>query len=191
VYSEQHVPDRSDPELIAACLDGNSEAWEALVQRYKRLIYSIPFKWGLSREDAMEIFQSVWLDCFQELHSLRDVERLQAWLVRIAVRKCYRFAANRREQPASTELTETDHVEEDPSAELLQRLDQEQIIRTGISKLSPRCRQIVEALFFEDPLPTYAAIAERLGLSANSIGFTRDRCLERLGTLLGEMGYEH
>ena len=49
---------------------------------------------------------------------------------------------------------------------------------------------MIRALFFEDPLPSYAALAERLGLSGNSIGFTRDRCLERLGTILEDLGYE-
>src|SRR5213593_2719937 len=142
------VRDRTDAELIQECLDGNGEAWEILVHRYSRLIYSIPFKWGLPREDAMEIFQSVWLDCFQELHSLRDIDRLQAWLVRIAVRKCYRFSANKRSRPEDVEVTETD-LKEDPSAGLVQRLEQEQVIREAVNKLSPRCKQVIEALFFE------------------------------------------
>jgi RNA polymerase sigma factor (sigma-70 family) len=185
------VRDLSDPELIQACLDGKGEAWEVLVSRYRRLIYSIPFKWGLQREDAMEIFQAVWLDCFQELHSLRDVDRLQAWLVRIAVRKCYRFSATRRGRPEDVEIVETDHVSGDPSPELLQRLDQEQMIRIGIDGLTERCQQVIRALFFEEPFPGYATIAARLGLSSNSIGFTRDRCLERLGKLLEDQGYQH
>jgi len=184
------VRDRTDAELIQECLDGNGEAWEILVHRYSRLIYSIPFKWGLPREDAMEIFQSVWLDCFQELHSLRDIDRLQAWLVRIAVRKCYRFSANKRSRPEDVEVTEADHVSEDASRELVERLDREQMIRGGVGKLTERCQQVIKALFFEDPFPGYAAIASRLGLSSNSIGFTRDRCLERLGKLLEELGYE-
>lgn len=183
--------DKSDPELIAACLDGNGEAWEALVQRYKRLIYSIPFKWGLSREDAMEIFQAVWMDCFQELRSLRDIDRLQAWLVRIAVRKCYRFREKSRGQPESVPILETDDLTEDPSGEWITRLNHEQMIRSAVDQLSPRCKQVIQALFFEEPFPTYAAIAGRLGLSANSIGFTRDRCLERLGKLLEDLGYQH
>src|SRR6202007_2996630 len=116
-------PRRSDPELIQACLDGDGDAWEVLVNRYRRLIYSIPFKCGLQREDAMEIFQAVWLDCFQELHSLRDVDRLQAWLVRIAVRKCYRFTAKKRGRPEDVEITENDYVLEDPGRDLLRRLD--------------------------------------------------------------------
>ena len=185
------MPNQSDPELIRACLDGGSDAWEALVNRYKRLIYSIPFKWGLPREDAMEIFQAVWLDCFQELHLLRDVDRFQAWLVRIAVRKCYRYRDKQRTQPAEVEIMEKDHLTDDPSGELVRRLDQEQMIRSGIDQLTERCQQVIRALFFEDPFPSYATIAKRLGLSPNSIGFTRDRCLERLGKLMEKSGYEH
>jgi DNA-directed RNA polymerase specialized sigma24 family protein len=85
---------------------------------------------------------------------------------------------------------ETDHLTDDPSGGLIDKLNQEQQIRTAIEKLSPRCKQVIEALFFEDPLPSYATIASRLGLSSNSIGFTRDRCLERLGKLLQDQGYE-
>src|SRR5438270_7281072 len=118
---------QSDSELIHACLEGNGDAWEALVNRYKRLIYSIPFKWGLSREDAMEVFQAVWLDCFQELLLLKDVDRLQAWLVRIAVRKCYRYREKQRTHPAEIELMEIDEPTDDPSDEIVRRLDQEQM----------------------------------------------------------------
>jgi RNA polymerase sigma factor (sigma-70 family) len=184
------VSEKSDPELIQACLDGDGNAWETLVNRYKRLVYSIPFKYGLPREDAMEIFQAVWLDCFQELRTLRDLDRLQAWLIRIAVRKCYRFRQRNLAEPATVEIMEGDHPADDPSGGLIDRLNQEQMIRTAVEKLSPRCKQVIEALFFEDPLPSYATIASRLGLSSNSIGFTRDRCLERLGKLLQDQGYE-
>jgi RNA polymerase sigma factor (sigma-70 family) len=185
------VDHRSDAELIRACLDGDDKAWESLVNRYRRLIYSIPFKMGLQREEAMEIFQAVWLDCFQELHLLRDVDRLQAWLVRIAVRKCYRLRQKYSAEPATMEIMETDRPTDDPSEEFIRRLDREQMIRTAIDNLTERCRQIVQALFFEESAPSYADIAKRLGLSPNSIGFTRDRCLERLGKLLGDLGYQH
>src|SRR5215471_10158890 len=137
---------QTDSELISACLDGDSEAWETLVNRYKRLVYSIPFKYGLQREEAMDIFQSVWLDCFQELHLLRDVERLQAWLVRIAVRKCYRMREKSRGEPVMFEVMETDQVSDDPAGSLVRRLDQEQMIRTAMGQLTTRCKQVIEAL---------------------------------------------
>src|SRR2546426_4917772 len=87
----------SDAEIIDACLDGSEKAWQALVSRYKRLVYSIPIKWGLSPEDAVDIFQAVWLDCFRQLASLRNMERLQPWLIRVAVRKCHRFSITKRQ----------------------------------------------------------------------------------------------
>ncbi len=184
---------KSDSELIHACLDGDSQAWEALVGRYRRLVYSIPVRWGLPREDAMEIFQAVWLDCFQELHLLRDIDRLQAWLIRIAVRKCYRFGEKRRLNPSTLSIADVNDsaLSENPAGDWIRKLDQEQMVRTAIERLSPRCKEVIQALFFEDPLPSYAALAARLGLSANSIGFTRDRCLERMEQLLEDLGYEH
>src|SRR5688500_18133819 len=86
----------SDSQLIGACLNGDEKAWQALVGRYKRLVYSVPVRWGLPPEDSVDIFQGVWFDCFRQLSSLRDVERLQPWLVRVAVRKCHRLSTDRR-----------------------------------------------------------------------------------------------
>src|SRR5207237_6470106 len=85
-----------DALIIDACLEGDEKGWHVLVNRYKRLVYSIPLKWGLSPEDSVDIFQAVWLDCFRQLSSLRDLERLQPWLIRVAVHKCQRFTAGMR-----------------------------------------------------------------------------------------------
>jgi len=48
-----------DSEIIEACLNGDSQAWDALLVRYQRLIYSIPLRYGLSEHDANDIFQNV------------------------------------------------------------------------------------------------------------------------------------
>ncbi len=181
----------SDAEIISQCLDGSEKAWQALVNRYKRLVYSIPIKWGLSPDDAVDIFQGVWLDCFRQLSSLRDVDRLQPWLARVAVRKCHRFSTDRRALGEDV-IDEENHDQfpglEDPAA-LFGELDREQLVREALEKLSPRCRQVIHALFFEDPRPSYQAVASRLGLSENSIGFTRERCLNSLKRVLNELGY--
>ena len=181
----------SDAQLIQACLEGKEKAWQALIGRYQRLVYSIPIKWGLSPEDSVDIFQAVWLDCFRELASLRNMERLQPWLVRVAIRKCHRFSKRSRargEDPLQESEMEDIAGFEEPSA-LLAELDQEQILRTALDKLPPRCRQIIQLLFFEDPRPSYQTIASRLGLSENSIGFTRERCLNSLKKILDELNY--
>jgi DNA-directed RNA polymerase specialized sigma subunit len=56
----------SDEQLIARCLKGDQEAWSALIEKYKNLIYSIPIKLGM-HQDAADIFQSVCVDLLSEL----------------------------------------------------------------------------------------------------------------------------
>jgi RNA polymerase sigma factor (sigma-70 family) len=188
---DENWAESSDGQIIDACLAGSEKAWQALVHRYKRLVYSVAVKWGLPPEDAVDIFQSVWLDCFRQLSSLRDIEKLQPWLIRVAVRKCHRFSTDKRqlgEHPIEEEQVEELSGIQDPTA-LFAELDQEQFLRTAVDRLPPRCKQVIQALFFEDPRPSYQAIATRLGLSENSIGFTRERCLKNLKTVLSELGY--
>src|SRR5262245_23088444 len=78
---------RTDTELVSACLSGDQEAWSELVDRYSRLIYSIPLRQGLSREDAADVYQAVCLDLVAELPTLRDPQALPAWLIRTTARK--------------------------------------------------------------------------------------------------------
>jgi RNA polymerase sigma factor (sigma-70 family) len=182
---------RSDAEIIDACLHGDDTAWQALVLKYKRLVYSVPVKWGLHPQDSVDIFQSVWMDCFRQLPSLRVMRTLQPWLIRVAVRKCYRFSQQSRargEAPLEEEACDA-VLDEVTPASLIAELDRDQMLRSAIEKLSPRCREVIRCLFFEEPRPSYYAIASRLGLSENSIGFTRERCLHRLRRILKELGY--
>ena len=180
-----------DALIIDACLEGDEKGWQVLVNRYKRLVYSIPIKWGLSPEDSVDIFQSVWMDCFRQLSSLRNMELLQPWLTRVAIRKCHRFTLRTRargERPVAE-----DEMEEVPIFDDIVTvfdLEKEQMVRAAMGKLTPRCREVIHLLFFEDPCPSYQAIAARLGLSENSIGFTRERCLNQLKKIMTELGYQ-
>ncbi len=77
----------SDHDLIQYCLDGNQSAWEELVERYARLVYSIPLRWGLTREDANDVFQNVFTIVLRQLERLRDRMTLLEWLITIAYRE--------------------------------------------------------------------------------------------------------
>jgi RNA polymerase sigma factor (sigma-70 family) len=119
------------------------------------------------------------------------VDRLHPWLIRVTVRKCHRFSTDRRDRAEDSMVD--DQLDElpgisDPAA-FLAELDREQILRVAMDQLPPRCRQVIQLLFFEEPRLSYQAVASRLGLSENSIGFTRERCLNSLRRILAEMGY--
>ena len=80
---------RSDPRLIARCVDGDQAAWDDLVDRYGRLVYSIARRYGLDA-DADDVFQNVFSALFRSLDRLRDKGRLSSWLITTTHRECWR-----------------------------------------------------------------------------------------------------
>jgi RNA polymerase sigma factor (sigma-70 family) len=182
----------SDEDLLAACLSGEQAAWDALVDRYSALIYSIPFKYGFSDADAADIFQSVCVTLVEKLATVRAPRGLAGWIITTTSRQCIAFARSRgREQARSMpdgapdfELTDPDLLPED---ELL-ALERQHVVRTAVTQLPENCRQLVEALFSE-PHTSYEQAARQLAIPANSLGPTRTRCLEKLRRLLNAAGY--
>lgn len=178
-----------DAALVRGCLAGNQQAWESLIDKYKRLIFSVPLRYGASPEDAADVFQSVCIEVFNSLGNLKNPDSLRSWLITVAIRQSYRW---RKKQTNHVELDamETELAEEIASVpETIAQLQQEQIVREVVAKLPPRCAELVRLLFFEQPPLPYTEVARRLGLATGSIGFIRGRCLTRLRKLLLESGF--
>jgi RNA polymerase sigma factor (sigma-70 family) len=180
----------SNARLVEECVRGNEQAWCLLVDRYKNLMYSIPLRYGAPQQDAADIFQAVCLDLFNELPRIRDAEALQGWLIRVTTHKCYRW--KRQQNPVRGDWE--DRQQEQPSGDelpsnLLMELEREQLVRDAIAQLPPRCREMIEMLFFQQPPVSYAEVAQRLRLATGSIGFIRGRCLKRLKQILEDKGF--
>lgn len=179
----------SDERLVRECRNGNQEAWSALIDKYKRLIYSIPVKYELSREDANDIFQSVCLDLYSELSRLREPRALAKWLIQTTLHKCIRVK-QQQGRYSDEEITE-DVAPTSPAADaIVAEVELEQVLRDSIGSLAPRCAQMIRMLFFESPARPYEVIARELGLATGSIGFIRGRCLERLRKQLETRGWK-
>ncbi len=182
-------PFREDELLVRECLLGSEEAWSDLIDKYRNLIFSIPVKYGFSRDDASEIFQAVCLTVLQELSRLREPRALGAWLTRLTARQCARWKHERRV------FVEAD-IDDDAvaSAErlpegLLEEVEREQMLREVIAEASPECRHLIDLLFFSNPPLRYDQTAEALGFAKGSIGATRMRCLEKLRSSLEKKGF--
>jgi RNA polymerase sigma factor (sigma-70 family) len=183
----------SDTRLVRACVRGDDEAWSVLVRKYKNLIFSIPVRYGFSSEEARDVFQAVCLDLISELSDLRDARALPAWLMRVTSHKCAQIRRRQNLGPASptseSDLAALPDRSRSPE-DLLSQIEAEQTLRDSIAALSPRCRRLVEMLFFESPSRPYREVARSLGLAPGSIGFIRRRCLERLRASLARRGFE-
>ncbi|HWQ52479.1 MAG TPA: sigma-70 family RNA polymerase sigma factor [Bryobacteraceae bacterium] len=183
-------PGATDERLVAECLAGNEQAWSALIDKYKRLIYSVPVKYRASPEDAADIFQAVCLELFSELPRLRNVDSLRSWLITVASHKCLHWK-RKREPLAEGEPDEMagELAAEGTSLDMYEELEREQILRDAVRLLPPRCQEMIRLLFYETPSLPYAEVARRLGLATGSIGFIRGRCLRKLEHALVQMGF--
>lgn len=183
----QNEASRDDRQLVEACLAGESEAWEALISRYQRLIYSIPLKSRLSPDDAADIFQSVSLKLFEKLETLREHDKISSWIITTTVRECWRMSAKNRREELTNE-TSSSLVEVTADAPLadheLEAMERRQTVRQAVESLPDRCRELLTILFYQSDEWTYAEIAQRMKMPVSSIGPTRARCLEKLKRLL-------
>jgi RNA polymerase sigma factor (sigma-70 family) len=185
-------PARSDRELLAACLQGDAAAWEALIARYQRLIYSIPIKMGLSPNDAADVFQSVCLKLLEHISTLRNQDKISSWLTITTRRESWRLALQRRREHVLASYESNDGADElselpdrqVPLDEQQARSEQQEILRQAVEQLPERCRQLIKLLFYSRADLSYDEIARQLDIPRDSMGPTRARCLAKLKKLL-------
>jgi RNA polymerase sigma factor (sigma-70 family) len=179
-----------DRRLVAECLKGKEEAWSALIDKYKNLIFSIPVKYGFSPDDASDIFQAVCLELLSQLPNLRKPEALPKWIIQVTAHKCFHGKRQQQRMEACDPNDEAFERGEPARAEsILREAEDEQNIREVLFALPPRCQKLMHTLFFEEPARPYQEVAQALGIAPGSVGFIRQRCLERLRKLLLEAGF--
>jgi RNA polymerase sigma factor (sigma-70 family) len=175
----------SDWDLISACRSGSASAWEQLVLRYERLVYSIALSYGLSRDDAADVSQTAFLALFRSLAALNDETRLSAWLATVAHRQARRLLwRSRHEHPDAIDRLTERLPDLGPGGGSMERWELVEWLHLGLGSLGERCRKLILALYFDQTEPSYADVAARLGIPLGSIGPTRARCLEQLRQLL-------
>jgi len=173
-----------DARLVARCVDGDARAWEALVRRHERLVYAIGRSYRLGNEDLGDVFQDVFAALFKGMPRLRDGRALVRWLSSTSDRIA-RATALRRRREAARENREDGTLDrlldsgEAVGADL-ERAEREHQVRLSLGAVSERCKRLLEALYYEDPTPSYGEISKRLGVPVGSLGPTRARCIDRL-----------
>jgi RNA polymerase sigma factor (sigma-70 family) len=183
----------SDEALVLACRSGDATAWEALVERYQRLIYAIARHAGLDPEQSADVFQRVFTTLVERLKQIEQPALIGAWLATTARHEAWRLS--RRERMArfvSLDVPDPAKPLADdgllPEA-LMLRLEEQHKVRTAVAALDERCRRLMSLLFYRTDAPLYIEIAATLGMSEGSIGPTRARCLQKLRRILDDLSF--
>lgn len=179
----------SDAELVRDCVLGHDEAWEALIRRFRRLIYSIAVSYRLGDAGADDVFQRVAIKLLQNLPKLRKVESLPSWIGAVTRHECQALRReSRHEDPAGLEgAPEPAEGPVDLVEEALE-VERQHAVALAFEKLGEPCHGLLHALYREQPTPSYSEIAARTGRPIGSLGPTRARCLQKLQKLYLEAG---
>ncbi len=177
-----------DERLVARCLAGDPRAWEALVCRHERLVYAVARSYRLSDSDLADVFQEVFAALVRGLARLRDARALCRWLSSTTDRIARATALRRRRELALNQPLESaeDALAADgpPVGADLELLEEQAMVRLALKALPGPCRTLLEALYYEDPPPQYAALSRRLRVPMGSLGPTRARCFDRMRRIL-------
>jgi RNA polymerase sigma factor (sigma-70 family) len=172
--------DETDAALVARCVGGDSGAWTRLVERHGPVVWAVARRAGLCADDEADVFQNAWRVAVEELPRLREPAAFAGWIARIARHQTMRmrrgYAIARRSMP---HVAREDVDERLPDAALAE-FDDRRKVADAVKRIGRKCQDLLQALYYEDPQPAYAEIAERLEMRVGSIGPTRARCLEKL-----------
>lgn len=180
----------TDAELIKACRRGDEAAWNQLVERFQRLIITIPRRAGLSEEQSADIFQEVFLTLFEKMDEIEQPEKIRAWLVTTAKFKTWGAVRGEKNiySPATDEKMEAEMANLPDAAPLadarLIELEQQHQIRTALNELEEKCRAILSMIYLRDTAASYAEVAAAIGVGETSISPLRARCLRKLAKIL-------
>jgi RNA polymerase sigma factor (sigma-70 family) len=169
-------------DLVACARSGDRQAWDALVERYAPLIWSICRRHRLGRADADDVGQSVWLRLVNQLDRIREPAALPGWLVTTTRRECVRVLSAAQGPHTTAYAPDIESLPDEriglADHELL-AAERHAALRAAFAQLPPNGQQLMSLLIADPPLP-YADISARLGIPVGSIGPNRSRYLDKM-----------
>ena len=159
-----------------------------MLDKYERIVFSIPRRYGLSTEDAADVTQLTFTILVESIDELPEDSKLGGWLTTVARRHTWRVLERTRRQGIDkyTVLDERTSLPAGSDTETVENWILTEWLEQGLSRLSGRCRNLLMALYLDPEQPSYAEVAARLGMAVGSVGPTRIRCLERLRRVVDE-----
>jgi RNA polymerase sigma-70 factor (ECF subfamily) len=178
------VGDMSEADLIAACQAGLPGAFDVIVERHRRSVYQLCYRFVGNHEDASDLTQDVFLRAFRGLRTFKGQSALGTWLYRIAVNVCLNRVSLKT--PIKEPIDQQQHLDdrsESPSDRIL-RGERAVQVRAAIHRLPPKQRAALILRMYREM--SHREIADTLGSSVGAVKANVFHALQNLKKLLGE-----
>ncbi len=173
-----------DGALVEQCLAGDTGAFDTLVERHRRQVYQVCYRFVGNHEDASDLAQDAFLRAYRALHTFKGRSAFSTWLYRVAVNVCLNRVSTKPPVTEPIERREHQDVsEERPDRDVL-RQEQAATVRAAIARLPKKQRAtMILRMYHELPHDQIAAI---LGSSVGAVKANFFHALANLKKLLQE-----
>lgn len=179
------VPDdgANDAALVREVIEGHVDAFEILVRRHQRPVYSAVLRMVRDPEDARDLAQTAFLKAFEQIGTFDPRYRFFSWIYRIAVNECVNARRSRRNHEALDEaLVDPAPTQEEQSM----RREVAETVQAALQRLPDADREVLVLRHWLER--SYAEIADALGLPESTVKSRLFEARQRLGRLLRTEG---
>ena len=143
--AEPKLADLDDRALVEACLNGQSAAFDVIVERHRRSVYLLCYRFVSSHEDASDLSQDVFLRAYRGLRGFRGQSSLATWLYRIGVNVCLNRVSAKK--PHSESIADRQFVDDkaESAPDRLLKDERGARVRAAIAQL-PRKQRVTLVL---------------------------------------------
>lgn len=174
----------SEVELVTACLDGRAGAFDLIVERHRRSVYQLCYRFVANHEDASDLTQDVFLRAYRGLKNFRGQSSIATWLYRIGVNVCLnRVTAKGLETEPIEAERHIDTTLESPRERLI-REERAAQVRTAIARLPEKQRAALILRMYHDL--SHQEIADIVGSSVGAVKANVFHALQNLKKLMSE-----
>ena len=138
---------KADSDLVKDCISGNKQAFETLIERYKKQVFNVALRIINNYDDAGEITQTTFIKAFENLHTFDKTRKFFSWLYRIATNESINYLKSRKK----TESLDEDLVSSEQNPEQrFAKSEQDESIQQAIMRLPPEHRVVIVLCHFNN-----------------------------------------
>ena len=182
MYFKPDSTDYEDTQCVARCLQGDDTAFEPLVRRYERVLFSVALRLTGEYEDARDATQNAFVKAFEQLHRYDPKRKFFSWLYRIAVNECLNLRRSKRPEEPLVDRSDT----HSGPFEALEQVEARDLIERGIKGLTFEYREVIVLRHFTGL--SYEEMADAIGVPEKTVKSRLFSARQKLAGLLGMAG---
>jgi RNA polymerase sigma-70 factor, ECF subfamily len=137
-----------DEEIVRLVIDGHTQAYSILVDKYKNMIFDLCYKYTYDYTEAQDLSQDIFIKAYRKLYTFKNSSSFSTWFYRIGINTCIDWTRKKKKQKNMNVVDEDGYLEvlpsNDPALEdIVIDKEKRQLVRNAISNMSEKYKTVV------------------------------------------------